>query len=248
MLRSVRQGSFEDFLDQTQSAGSIDEASEPFIGAMAQFGYDLVRFFVHRGPAVQAGPQRPAHPDTFPQAWRSYYQSRNLAHMDPVLWAACVVRQPFRWADLPRMFHLTREQIRFLQIAKDAGLHHALTVPLRGPDMQVAGISLAASVAAPVPQRNTDLIVAYCVQFYRTHLRLTSRRDEMMAEMTMLSPRECEILVRIGHGRTDRQIAGALAISVETVDKTMRRVFQKLDAPTRAAAVAKALIMGLISL
>lgn len=248
MLRSVRQGSFEDFLDQTQRAVSIDQVSGPFIGAMAEFGYDHVRVFVHRASAVSTGSQGPGVPDTFPPAWRSYYQSRNLAHTDPVLRAACLVRQPFRWADLPRMFHLTREQVRFLRIAKDAGLHHALTVPLRGPDMQIAGVSLASSVADPVPQRHADLIVAYCVQFYRTHHRLTNRCDETTADMTMLSPRECEILVRIGHGRTDRQIAGALAISVETVDKTMRRVFQKLDAPTRAAAVAKALTMGLISL
>jgi len=48
--------------------------------------------------------------------------------------------------------------------------------------------------------------------------------------MAVLSVRECEILVRIGNGRTDRQI------------------FQKLEVPTRAAAVAKALILGLIEL
>ena len=66
--------------------------------------------------------------------------------------------------------------------------------------------------------------------------------------MAVLSVRECEILVRIGNGRTDRQIAQALSISVETVDSTLRRIFQKLEVPTRAAAVAKALILGLIEL
>ncbi|HEX6345965.1 helix-turn-helix transcriptional regulator [Umezawaea sp.] len=54
----------------------------------------------------------------------------------------------------------------------------------------------------------------------------------------VLSPREREVARMVGLGFTNKMIAAALGISLYTVSTHLRRIFAKLDVPTRAAMVA----------
>jgi DNA-binding NarL/FixJ family response regulator len=53
-----------------------------------------------------------------------------------------------------------------------------------------------------------------------------------------LSRREVEVLSLVGEGRTNRQIADELYLSVRTVDRHMSRIFDKLGVSSRAAATS----------
>jgi DNA-binding CsgD family transcriptional regulator len=53
-----------------------------------------------------------------------------------------------------------------------------------------------------------------------------------------LSGREVEVLSLVGKGRTNRQIADELYLSVRTVDRHMSRIFDKLGVSSRAAAAS----------
>lgn len=53
-----------------------------------------------------------------------------------------------------------------------------------------------------------------------------------------LSPRQCEVIELIAVGCGDKEIADNLQISAETVDFHVREIFHRLDAKTRAHAVA----------
>jgi NarL family two-component system response regulator YdfI len=53
-----------------------------------------------------------------------------------------------------------------------------------------------------------------------------------------LSPRQCEVIELIATGCGDKEIADKLGISSDTVDAHVREIFQRLDAKTRAHAVA----------
>jgi len=55
-----------------------------------------------------------------------------------------------------------------------------------------------------------------------------------------LTSREVEVLRLIARGKTNREIAGELAISEKTVARHVSNIFIKLDVPTRAAATAYA--------
>jgi ATP/maltotriose-dependent transcriptional regulator MalT len=55
-----------------------------------------------------------------------------------------------------------------------------------------------------------------------------------------LSGREVEVLALVATGKTNREIATALAISEKTVARHVSNIFTKLDVPTRAAATAYA--------
>jgi DNA-binding NarL/FixJ family response regulator len=59
-----------------------------------------------------------------------------------------------------------------------------------------------------------------------------------------LSSRESEILGLLAEGLTGEQIAKRLVLSPETVRTHIRNAMEKLDAPTRTAAVVKAIDLG----
>lgn len=60
----------------------------------------------------------------------------------------------------------------------------------------------------------------------------------------MLTPREREVLVLITDGRTDREIAHALAISPGTASRHVANILHKLDVRSRSAAAAWAIRNG----
>jgi DNA-binding CsgD family transcriptional regulator len=64
----------------------------------------------------------------------------------------------------------------------------------------------------------------------------------------VLSARELEVLTLVARGLTNAGIAGELFISPNTVRKHLRNILQKLDAHTRAHAVAIALTAGQIQI
>jgi DNA-binding NarL/FixJ family response regulator len=60
-----------------------------------------------------------------------------------------------------------------------------------------------------------------------------------------LTARELEVLALLRRGMTNKEIAGALVISENTVKRHLKAVFAKLDVNTRSAAVARAIALGL---
>lgn len=63
-----------------------------------------------------------------------------------------------------------------------------------------------------------------------------------------LTPRETEVLRQIALGRANKEIAGALSISDETVKTHVGNVLSKLQVENRAQAIVQALKRGLVSL
>ena len=65
--------------------------------------------------------------------------------------------------------------------------------------------------------------------------------------LTMLSPREREVLRHLADGMRNEEIGRVLSISPDTVRAHVRKAMQRLDADTRTEAVATALRQQLIS-
>jgi DNA-binding CsgD family transcriptional regulator len=61
-----------------------------------------------------------------------------------------------------------------------------------------------------------------------------------------LSARELEVLLLVAAGKSNKEIASALFLSVKTVDRHVSNIFVKLDVPSRAAATAWAYQHGLV--
>ena len=67
-----------------------------------------------------------------------------------------------------------------------------------------------------------------------------------MARPGGLTPREVEVLQLVAAGRTNRSIAGALAVSEHTVARHLNNIFAKLGVSSRAAATAYAFTHELV--
>ncbi|HUB16523.1 MAG TPA: response regulator transcription factor [Acetobacteraceae bacterium] len=67
-------------------------------------------------------------------------------------------------------------------------------------------------------------------------------------DLPTLTPREVEVLSLVGQGLTNKAVARRLGISVHTVKFHLEALFSKLEAASRAEAVAKGLRNGVIEI
>jgi DNA-binding NarL/FixJ family response regulator len=63
----------------------------------------------------------------------------------------------------------------------------------------------------------------------------------------VLTSREREVLVLLAEGRTNREIAAALSVTLATVKSHLVRVYAKLEASNRNEALRRAVALGLLS-
>lgn len=62
----------------------------------------------------------------------------------------------------------------------------------------------------------------------------------------LLTSRDREVLVLLAEGRTNREIAGALSVTLATVKSHLVRIYAKLEASNRNEALGRAVALGLI--
>ena len=75
----------------------------------------------------------------------------------------------------------------------------------------------------------------------RQFVRVVKHETGFGDVLQQLSHREREVLMLMSQGQTNKQIAEALTVSVNTIKKHIQNIFTKLNVNTRAAAVAKAM-------
>ncbi len=78
-------------------------------------------------------------------------------------------------------------------------------------------------------------------------MQAAAQRPPEPSPAGILSPREQEVLHALAQGATTGEIARQLVISESTVKTHVRHILEKLDATTRAEAVARAAALGLLS-
>jgi DNA-binding NarL/FixJ family response regulator len=109
-------------------------------------------------------------------------------------------------------------------------------------DAPIEAIAAAAHAAAAG-------LVACTVELTTEALRTAGADRRAAAEDSEpLTPREREVLLKMSLGLGNREIAQALHISAHTAKFHVAQIIAKLDASSRAHAVAKALRSGLVEL
>lgn len=73
---------------------------------------------------------------------------------------------------------------------------------------------------------------------FRDLLEATSRRSSTAAWQRTLSRRELQVLTELRRGRSNKEIAAQLGVSITTVNKHVQQVLKKLQVRTRSQAVA----------
>jgi DNA-binding NarL/FixJ family response regulator len=108
-------------------------------------------------------------------------------------------------------------------------------------DASIGAIAGAAQAALAGLVATTPAFAADALRFERV-----GERRSVPPGFDALTPRERQVLVEMSHGLGNREIGGALGISAHTAKFHVAQIIAKLEAQSRAHAVAKALRAGLV--
>lgn len=78
----------------------------------------------------------------------------------------------------------------------------------------------------------TSSIARHVADYFR-------KRAKTRGKMTHLSPRETELLALLARGYSNKEIAGKLSLTIETIQSYLKSVYKKMHVHSRAEAAAK---------
>jgi DNA-binding NarL/FixJ family response regulator len=127
------------------------------------------------------------------------------------------------------------DDLEMLVALAKAGVHGYILKGTRAADLMRAVRTVVTTGAALSPEMLPGLLQQY---------RQLARGGDVRP---ILSPREQEIMRLIASGATNREIAGRLALSVQTIKNGLSIIYQKLCVSNRTEAVVAALERGLLA-
>jgi LuxR family transcriptional regulator, maltose regulon positive regulatory protein len=130
-----------------------------------------------------------------------------------------------------------------LSIAAAAGLYQSILDG--GPEIGVLLHGFQAGALRDGVSTELTPYVERLIAGWRERYRSEVAAEALSEPVEALSPRERNILERIGQGRSNKDIARDLGIAPETVKSHIKNIFIKLGVEKRAHAVSRAQRLGL---
>jgi LuxR family quorum sensing-dependent transcriptional regulator len=200
-----------------------------------------MRNFCIGNPAPRAKHELRRWPGTWPEGWSRRYASQEYFFHDPVVARLNAGAAPFRWADC--LSSARGKGLRMIHEAREFGMKEGLAIPIHGLGGVAAAISIGSDQYGLSPQDERALHMA---SLY-LHGRMVALQEETSPPaLRRLTPRERECLKWIAAGKTDWEISLILNISEQTVHGYVQNALTKLNARTRAQAVALAMLSAQI--
>ena len=230
---------FIETLDRQNDVASLVRAFQELIGkyGMSCFAIgDLTQPKVRREDRLSAA--------TWPQNWLEHWHSRNYISADPVVYRLLRRNEPLRWKTV-----LSAGDFNGARIFEEAaafGMGDGYALPIYSRDGLVVGISMATDRYALGKQDEASLHMA-SIYFYAKLEELLPVQLPRVQE-SKLTPRERECLSWVASGKTDWEISQILNIAEQTVHEYVQNALIKLNATTRAQAVATAIFTKQIAL
>ncbi len=154
------------------------------------------------------------------------------------VWEKLAAMQDLQERSLPILVIDDSDRVDF-NLAMPAGVRGILTSTSTETELIAALSAVALGLIVFAPETIDS--------FMRETIALGSRPERDRLEFS-LTPREIEVLVRLGSGMGNKAIAQTLQISEHTVKFHISSIFQKLGVSTRTEAVAMGIRQGLILL
>jgi DNA-binding CsgD family transcriptional regulator len=217
-----------------------------------ELGFKHVTYHVARSSGITGNGRLPYILSNYPDSWVRHYFREHYLDDDPVVSRFLCDRRPFIWSQLGGLDDLNRRQRRLFDEARDAGLSNGITVPIHGR-AGVAALSAIPDGRAREAEadRNQQLLRLMGLPYHMaacSALLEKSLTGDSSRRRSLLSPRETEVLQWTAKGKSTWEIAVVLGISEKSIEFHMEAAKRKLQVFNRTHAVAKAIMLDLLSL
>lgn len=234
--------------ERFQVADGIDAAWLVLRRELARFGgTDAGYGYCWHGCADTAPGELLLHYD-YPQSFLDQYdEAGHVEHDWSVLHA---ISEPYEFyvsTDRRALQQMTPRQLQVEHDAYEVDLHHVVTMPLRDSGNGAGGLTVAFRGTAET--EFDGIIAAHEEDLRRIGLLFHGaiRQQPGLGGLIDLSRREREVLTWTAAGSSSKVIAHRLNLSARTVEHHIASAAKRLGAHNRTHAVAKALVLNLIS-
>lgn len=181
--------------------------------------------------------------NTYPAAWCRQYEEAGYLAIDPTVLHGRRTQTPLVWSDA--LFVNTPE---LWDGARSFGLAVGWAQSSFDVDGAVGMLTLARS-NEPMAANELQANEAKMSYLANASHHILSRAFSSETDRIFLAPltvRETEILKWLADGKTSREVSGVLHISFDTVNFHVKNAITKLGATNKTAAVARAILRGLL--
>ena len=173
---------------------------------------------------------------TWPEGWLNHWLSSDYIHSDPVLHQLLARIEPVQWSKITANDEMGS---RILDEATEFRMTDGFALPIYSRDGFAVGLTMGTQHYELNKQDEACLHLA-SIYF---HAKLEKLRAENTPRpRSRLTPRERECLTWVAAGKTDWEISQILNIAEQTAHEYVQNALTKLNATTRAQAVAIAIL------
>lgn len=227
--------------DRLKSCNSIEDVRLVFRAEIAREGFtaSACGAFI----PTEKGPENHFFFTDWPEAWLKLYEERNFVAVDFGVAEARQRMSPFTWLEAKAARKLSTAERELWDTANAWGWSDGFSVPIHGPGGYFGLVALAggAHILPDGMRRHLHMLSLAAHDRCRALTGLAA----MSQPVSALTGRELECLRWVAAGHTDPQIGELMRISTTTVKSHVDSARQKLDARTRAHAVARMVLFGL---
>ena len=229
-----------DFIEQLDHQSDIPSLIDSFQNLIGKFG--MACFML-------GDPSQPKHQrsnrvwaSTWPQEWTEQWFSHNYVSVDPVVNQLLARNDPMRWTETRGANDDAGSHV--LDEATEFRLKDGFALPIYSREGFVVGISMGTEHYEISKQDEACLHLASL--YFHAKLERLRAENTPRPRGPRLTPRERECLSWVAAGKTDWEISQILNIAEQTVHEYVQNAMTKLNATTRAQAVAVAIFTRLI--
>ena len=180
------------------------------------------------------------------QNWEFFLQTQVMPGLSPEEVRAAI--EMLKETANPSDYRITWDTWRQSDISDLLPRVRVPTLVLHARDFPFVKTEEATRLAALVPNARLAMVDGYdimgdadqtvaAIEAFLAHL--PSPEESRHAQPIVLSPRQTEVMQMVAEGKTNREIAGYLVLSVRTVERHLAEAYAKLGARNRFEAIAK---------
>ncbi|MBF0169210.1 MAG: LuxR family transcriptional regulator [Alphaproteobacteria bacterium] len=240
----------EDFLRELESVQRLEDAWELAAALLSSNGFDWSIYgFAPSGDKPDDRFQYLQF-SRYPEEWIARYHEMGYAENDYSLYhcAKQLTPCPIGVELAPRSLNASEQKVTLE--TGEFGMRSGIVVPMRGGENQNCGwgaVGMASSLSGKemrsvLREYGNGLRLAAML----THERIQKHAVSQRRAEVNLTGRECEVLLWSALGLESEAIGEKLGLSLATVNFHIAKAMKRLGATTRAHAVARAIVQGLI--